>query len=116
MLAEGESIFLGAFEEDVPRKPEKKHIKMMLSPSGKAAVLGTNLNVQIMEREVFTKPDLIKGCQLFCLSQKQLRNITKGIPIMEKHLDTKTGKAINSISQGHAVVVQYIQQTQMLGL
>ena len=95
MLAEGEGIFAGAFN-DVPDKPNEKHIKTLLNPTDEAVVLGTNLNVQVLERAVFTRPDLITGRQLLCVAQKQLRNITKAIPIMEKHLDTNTGKAKRS--------------------
>ena len=66
MLAEGEGIFADAFE-DIPAKPGEKHIKTLLNPTDEAAVLGTNLTVQVLERAVFTRPDLISGCQLLRL-------------------------------------------------
>ena len=82
--------------EDIPGKSDENHIKTLLNPTDEAAVLGTNLTVKVLERAVFTRPDLISGRQLLRLAEKQLRNITKAIPIMEKHLDTKTGKAKHS--------------------
>ena len=112
MLAEGKGIFTNAFE-DLPGKPDEKYIKTLLNPTDEVAVLGTNLTLQALERAVFTRPDLIKGRQLLALAQKQLRNINKAIPIMEKHLDTKTGKAKRSGENDHSVA-QHILDAMFL--
>ena len=53
MLAAGEGIFVGAFDE-VPGKPDEKQIKLLLNPTGEDTVLGTNLTVKVLERAVFT--------------------------------------------------------------
>ena len=96
MLADGlERVFRDTFK-DIPRKPGQKHIKALSNPSDMAAVLGTNLTLQVLERAVFTRPDLITGCQLHSLATKVSRNITKAICAAEKHLDSNTGKARRS--------------------
>ena len=89
MLAEGKGIFLDVFQ-DVPRKPDQKHVKMLLNPSHEDAALGMNLTLSVTGRAVFTRPDLITACHLPSLAQKQLRNIITATPIVERHLDAKT--------------------------